>query len=663
MITSINPKNYQKYSLFFQEAWEQLHTEHFISDDEYAVGAPTTLEEYFVYADQLKNLTDTLGKTKYKYLMLPLDEAPFEIDANTRKISIPTNFAKNGVGVQGDVIAETLFFRIDRFFDYMDLLTTDIYVQWKTPAKEDNHGVTRITTVDYESQADQGKLLLAWPLHEKVCATPGALQFSVRFIKRDNEGSAIVYSFNTLPATISINAALKSDMDYVEQDDPSDLFSSAVASSPSTSGFTPDIPAFAITGLDLGSTAYLENNTYVFRAQATANDNPNLIYEWHHVPAGSLTDEPLTKNIANDFVEVPNPVAPTAENEKVYYVVDNTAPEGYVVYAGEVFPPQNADGSTIPVYERYTTYTIVDDKAPVVGSYYVVAKNKRQRAYAPDWNAETAYKKYTKVTFEDKTWIALEDNQNQEPAIGSAVWRMIDLAKHGLSMKKSNVCSIPGPQTFTLEDLADHDEMKNPVVGINVNTKMSVVQDNKANITYTLYKSTTSDKTDFTAVDTNSSGEFVVHEAGWYKIDAETTLNRAVTTGATQTVCKVFETPVAPTVSPNPIEMDTHPLEHITLKANEHVTFTVAASMPEDKQGPLYHEQFKYVWQKQEVDADSPWTNITSTVGQEVVSGNSLTVYRYTNQKAASYRCLVTNLIGDVESEAAESGAMFVMPN
>ena len=67
-----------------------------------------------------------------KYLRLPLDEPMFEIDANSRKINVDaTPFKANGLSVQGDHLAETVFFKIDRYYDTMDLMNTDIYVNCK----------------------------------------------------------------------------------------------------------------------------------------------------------------------------------------------------------------------------------------------------------------------------------------------------------------------------------------------------------------------------------------------------------------------------------------------------------------------------------------------------------------------------------------------------
>ena len=52
-------------------------------------------------------------------------EGNFIINANTRLISVPTDFNKNGVGVVGDNAAETLEFVIDRYFDEYDLAVVE----------------------------------------------------------------------------------------------------------------------------------------------------------------------------------------------------------------------------------------------------------------------------------------------------------------------------------------------------------------------------------------------------------------------------------------------------------------------------------------------------------------------------------------------------------
>jgi len=142
VITSQNLNNKHSYEALFDRATKSLkdkYPENDAYNDNFAI---TTLEEYFCC---LKDLYD-IDK---KYIMLPLDEEPFKIDANSRLITVPTHFKNNGVSVVGDEIAETVFFRVDRFFDAMDLSSCDIFVQWMN--KDEEEYATPITLIDLES--------------------------------------------------------------------------------------------------------------------------------------------------------------------------------------------------------------------------------------------------------------------------------------------------------------------------------------------------------------------------------------------------------------------------------------------------------------------------------------------------------------------------------
>jgi hypothetical protein len=92
----------------------------------------TTLAEYYSWIR-------TLGKADKKYTVLPVEEVDaevFSINANTRAITIPSHFIKNGFGVVGDSYAEIVYFSIDRYYDMMDLNNADIYILWETPDKK-----------------------------------------------------------------------------------------------------------------------------------------------------------------------------------------------------------------------------------------------------------------------------------------------------------------------------------------------------------------------------------------------------------------------------------------------------------------------------------------------------------------------------------------------
>ena len=106
MITKVTSENKGLYRALFEKASNTLELtgDHTIS----------SLDQYF---SVLKTLTDE----DITYSYLPLDEPTFDINADTRVITIPSDFKKNGISVKGDHYAEVLYFTIDRYFDTQDL--------------------------------------------------------------------------------------------------------------------------------------------------------------------------------------------------------------------------------------------------------------------------------------------------------------------------------------------------------------------------------------------------------------------------------------------------------------------------------------------------------------------------------------------------------------
>ena len=137
-----------------------------------------------------------------KYLRLPLDEPLFAIDANSRKITVPDEFKSNGLSVQGDHLAETVYFVIDRYFDYMDLSNTEVTINWKM-------GTESGKTDRFTMSADviPGSIVFGWPVSNIVTQKSGALTFAVEFCRKDGQGN-VLYDFNTLSASINIKEGL-----------------------------------------------------------------------------------------------------------------------------------------------------------------------------------------------------------------------------------------------------------------------------------------------------------------------------------------------------------------------------------------------------------------------------------------------------------------------
>jgi hypothetical protein len=198
------------------------------------------------------------------YMMLPLDETPFAINADTRAISAPKI-----VVLQKDQIAEMLIFTIDRYFDYMDLYDTEIYVQWTLPDGKTT-GATKIEFKDIETIP--GKIRLGWALDSEVTAQAGQVKYSVRFWKKgefkEENGEIVekvVYSLNTLTSSFTISPSLQVEInnaDEVNAPIQSNLFKRSVRNGMLTGeGLDiPQPPTFGDPGLDLPVKASLKDN-------------------------------------------------------------------------------------------------------------------------------------------------------------------------------------------------------------------------------------------------------------------------------------------------------------------------------------------------------------------------------------------------------------------
>ena len=232
MITKINSKVADKYTVLFEKATALLkdkaanairdriddansklpETETPFDFDTFGIGS---LNEYFAMLEDLVNIDDLTEEEKAFYLRLPLDEDVFAINADTRVITVPANFARNGVGVQGDESAEVLYFTIDRYFDSMDLARPDVDIRIQWEAKDANkqviRGISKNFGKDIDSEAGKGLMIFGWPISSKLTQTNGTIKFAVRFFIRKTDNT-LSYSFSTLPAEITINASLDYNM-------------------------------------------------------------------------------------------------------------------------------------------------------------------------------------------------------------------------------------------------------------------------------------------------------------------------------------------------------------------------------------------------------------------------------------------------------------------
>ena len=215
MIVKVDESNQSRYNTLFNKASTLLGLSSPISN----------IRDYF---RELPNIitkaSETDGEIWQYYAMLPLDEEPFYVNADTRKITIPNN--RKQIGVVGDNYAEIVFFKIARYFDTVDFGSTSVMatIEWQKTSGNKNSGVSAAWVKELSLDPD-GDVLIGWPIQEEMTEEAGNIEFSLRLVQidPDNENS-LIYSFGTEPATATIGKSLNL---YSPEDDTVEIFDSS----------------------------------------------------------------------------------------------------------------------------------------------------------------------------------------------------------------------------------------------------------------------------------------------------------------------------------------------------------------------------------------------------------------------------------------------------
>lgn len=141
-----------------------------------------------------------------KKAILPKAEKIYHIDLKTRKIDSP-----EFLSVQKDHSAESIYFSIPRYMDYMDLAETVCIIQYRL--KDGTVGIYHVPFYDITSQNQYGneKIIFPWLLSGEATALSGPIEYSMRFFRIENLSTSetekkfkFLYNLNTLPATSTI---------------------------------------------------------------------------------------------------------------------------------------------------------------------------------------------------------------------------------------------------------------------------------------------------------------------------------------------------------------------------------------------------------------------------------------------------------------------------
>lgn len=369
MITKITPENTAKYEALFEKANKILGLPKTNEQGTVITHAISTLDGYFQHLNEISLKDPSL-------IILPLDEEKFFIDGNSRKITIPQAFTKNGVGVQGDHYAEYIYFEIDRYFENIDFGSPSItaVVEFIDANQQKHFTKAWIKYTDEKSS----KVTIGWPITQDVTSKAGSIKFSVRLFELD--GNSYKRSFGTLIGQLVVNPSLdfaisKAEIDNIQgdlNDDVENEVLSRMINSPTADysddkvvspvflfrykeGVGPDDPCDA----DMGD---------VLMVQAIAPGS--ITYSWHKEKGEKTT------NIETGIEMIHKELKEFKKNIPIY---ENKGTDEHPIYRlADVSEETFANGG--PYYERYSKYTLPSNKngetmSDITGTYYCVARN------------------------------------------------------------------------------------------------------------------------------------------------------------------------------------------------------------------------------------------------------------------------------------------------
>lgn len=693
MITVYDSSNYGQ-TVLFNKAYAHLKANQKLNAKELAAGKFLTLDGYFAHMKDLIEIEPS-------YVLIPSDEKPFEINANTRAIAVPADFTKCA-GVVGDNMCEIITFTIDRYFDYVDLATAQICVQWKTDSAE---GISHIGLRDLETVS--GKIRFGWPLTGALTEKAGNVSFAVRFFIESNatngEDKQIVYLFNTLTATIPIRASLNLSGNNVKvESGVDDLFAKFVSNSMNPSYPIPAPVTFnpAPGGLNLEKQAKIDTNTdtLTLTAKATTSDGGTITYQWYFkegvtdvadttIPAIKIPEETtpglfVVKNVYKKAGTVEELRAGAVKPNEQYHILKEGVVEDGV---WEIVALDNETLDTTDVlYTKFTTLTIP-------------ARTEEQLA-------NDAFKKVT-----GQYWVgATNAVGSDEIEVESEV--VIDGVTHKVTYKvpainasneeKSNICVVPTPKDLVIIKDLPVDIVKESSAAATLTFDLE--EDNgNPDRTFSWYYVDDSglqpvkvngtwikNDADFTNLQNVKNNEgYSAQSPGWYCVEVDSKLNRDSKNTSSQ-ICRVVNKPIAPEVSlkyKNWIGNKTEEEDwtdytsnneegiiNIIDKANGELITLQAYINPNFSGSKLLSDNLTYTWYYR--SEDSSWRQITSADIDN--SGNSLvyekskideaiiTVRVLKNLLDTNYHqfyCVVTNYLADQSAKLDNDTIVFTI--
>lgn len=190
--------------------------------------AVTQLKEILsdINDETLEQLYNIQKESAPSNVYLPYAHNIYDVDLKTRTIHGPEM-----ISVQKDHRSEVIYFKVDRFVDFMDLANTVCVIEYIIPG--DVKRVPYLYAVpfyDIVKYASENKMIFPWNVSGAATLKSGKIEYAIRFFKIDENGGKLIYNLNTLPATSSIlsNIEGSSELLNTEYDIPVEAYESLI---------------------------------------------------------------------------------------------------------------------------------------------------------------------------------------------------------------------------------------------------------------------------------------------------------------------------------------------------------------------------------------------------------------------------------------------------
>lgn len=123
----------------------------------------------------------------------------YDIDLGTRTINAPAFLS-----VSADHKAETIYFRVKRFHDYMDLSNTVCVIQYVTP--DQKYHTYAVPFYDVVTEKTKENMIFPWCVDGAATEYKGEVKFSIRFYQVEECAGEyyLIYNLNTGIATSKV---------------------------------------------------------------------------------------------------------------------------------------------------------------------------------------------------------------------------------------------------------------------------------------------------------------------------------------------------------------------------------------------------------------------------------------------------------------------------